>query len=94
MTKRKPEYKNYPLEEIADAAEHILRTYPRGTAIYQKWTCAGCGDRVTGNNPNEIHEQGHHEDCGHITDMRKTGCNYSVHTVVGGLASTPAKGEG
>jgi hypothetical protein len=86
------EYKNYPLAECIAAVQQILRTSPPGTAIYQKWTCIGCGERVTGNTPNELFELGHHQDCGRITNIRETGCNYSVHMAIGGLASQQPKG--
>ncbi len=92
-------FKNYPIAECAKAIVKILRTYPEGTAVYQKWTCGGCGERVTGSTPNMLAEQGCHDEredgspCGFVTDIRKTGCNYSVHTAVGGIASMPGKGN-
>lgn len=84
-------YKNHPIEECARGIAEVLRKRP-GAACYQKWTCENCGDRVTGNTPNKLFTHGHHEECGHTTDLRKTGCNYMVHFVAGGLADMPAKG--
>jgi ribosomal protein L37AE/L43A len=69
----KPKYNDYPLEECAKAAMEAMQ---RGATIYQKWTCEQCGDRVAGNTPNKFFTMGHHEDCGHITDLTKHGCNY------------------
>lgn len=90
---RKPRYQDFSLQECAEAAEKILAEAPPGSAFFQKWTCAGCGDRVTGATPNRFFTRGLHEDCGHVTDLSETGCNYSVHYAVGGLASLPHEGE-
>jgi len=84
-------YKNYPIETCARTIEGILRQHP-GSAIYQKWTCDGCGRRITGNTPNKLFEFGHCEDCGHTTDLKRTGCNYTLHLVAGGIADIPTKG--
>jgi len=92
-------YKNYPLAECARAVDKILRESPDGTAFFQKWTCVRCGERVTGNVPNELFTMGHHEEradgsfCGGITDIMKTGCNYAVHMAIGGLADMKPKGS-
>ena len=66
---------NHPLEECVKGANKFVAG---GCQVYQKWTCAKCGDRVTAYNPNTFSEQCHHEDCGHITDIRLSGCNYMV----------------
>jgi len=91
-------YKDYPLAECARGVERFLRDNPGG-AFYQKWTCGRCGERVTGNTPNLLCEEGHHEEradgspCGYVTNIRKTGCNYALHVVIGGVASMPPKGS-
>jgi len=84
-------FKNYSLEECAHAIAKLLEEHPHA-AVYQKWTCEKCGDRVTGNERNKLFWFGHHEECDHTTDIRKTGCNYAVHYVIGGLADIPSKG--
>ena len=91
-------YKNYPLDECARAVDRFLRKNP-GSAFYQKWTCGKCGERVTGNEPNRLFTEGHHEEksdgspCGHVTDISKTGCNYALHMAFGGVASMTPKGN-
>jgi hypothetical protein len=91
-------YKNFPLEECARGVDRFLRANP-GSAFYQKWTCGGCGERVTGSTPNKLFTLGHHEEkadgspCGYVTDICKAGCNYAVHMVFGGLAEVPPKGS-
>ena len=58
--------------------------FDKGHIVYQKWTCAKCGERVTANIPNMITQNGRHEEkadgspCGHITDCAKAGGNYML----------------
>lgn len=69
------EYNDYPFEECEKAArEHAAN----GALVLQKWTCAGCKQRVTANNPNHWTAQGLCENCGTLTDLKKTGCNYAL----------------
>jgi hypothetical protein len=64
-----------PYDECTKAAQALALD---GATIYQKWTCAGCGETVTANKANHWTEMGHHEDCGHVTNMREQGCNYML----------------
>jgi predicted RNA-binding Zn-ribbon protein involved in translation (DUF1610 family) len=89
MTKRP---KDFPLEECARTLERVLAHHP-GSAFYQKWTCGGCGTRVTATTMNKLALVGHCDDCGFETDIRKTGCNYAVHFAIGGLASVKPEGS-
>ena len=68
-------YNDYPIEECAATLEPLVA---KGCTFYQKWTCEKCGERVTGNNPNALYTEGHHEECGHTTDLKRTGCNYML----------------
>jgi hypothetical protein len=67
------EYNDYPLELIAKSMQ---RRADAGAETYMKWTCVGCGDRVTATQPNTVYRQAQHEECGAITDIEKTGCNF------------------
>lgn len=49
----------------------------QGRDIYQKFTCAGCGRRITRNTPGLFLETGVCK-CGRSTDLRRVGCNYEV----------------
>ena len=78
MSKRK--YKDFPFDEVAKAA----RAYAmQGAIVIQKWTCEGCGERLEGA-PNHWFENGRCDQvdgkmgCGHVTDLRKNGCNYML----------------
>jgi hypothetical protein len=86
-------YNNYPIEECAEAVVRILQQSPKGTAFFQKWTCGKCGARVTGQSPNKLFTHGKHDECGYTTDLRRAGCNYAVHMVIGGIANTPTEGN-
>jgi hypothetical protein len=72
---KKQKYKDYPFAECAAVADQQIKD---GATIYQKWTCDGCGRRVTANNPNFFTVKGHCEHCDTITDVAAKGCNYSL----------------
>jgi hypothetical protein len=76
---KKIKYKDFPFDECMAAAKQLALD---GALVHQKWTCDGCGDRVTANHPNTWTEFGHHEDCGHVTNIRKNGCNYMIITIL------------
>jgi hypothetical protein len=73
MPVEKVEYNDYPLEECADAAGELIE---QGHEVYQKFTCEKCGSRQTCDVPNVFYTSGKCEECSHITDMKKKGCNY------------------
>jgi transcription elongation factor Elf1 len=67
--------RDYPLDEILKgAAEKIAE----GWTVHQKFTCVGCGNRLTVEEPNEIHATGTCDNCDAVTDIRKQGCNYML----------------
>ena len=79
-------YNDYPILECANALEQLKERHPHMT-FFQKWTCAKCGERVTGETPNQLFTSGRHDgDCGHVTDILQTGCNYLI------IHSTTAEG--
>jgi hypothetical protein len=59
--------------EVAAAAEHSMQA---GATVYQQFNCAKCGIKQTMDTPNVFHKLGKCEECGHITDIEKDGCNY------------------
>ena len=64
---------NPHVKEILAKAEQLLQ---EGCTILFKWTCGGCGQRVTSDQVNEVH-------CSYIHD--EDGCNYTTETVQGDL---------
>ncbi len=69
----KKKFQDFPLKEIREAvAAHVKE----GRTIHQKFTCSGCGKRLTISEPNTLYREGECEDCGTVTDLEVTGCNY------------------
>lgn len=66
-------YNDYPLDAIRKSMERRARA---GAVTFFKWTCTGCGDRVTANEPNTVLTKALHEDCGAVTDCEVTGGNF------------------
>lgn len=64
--------KDFPYREIAKAMPQRIAD---GFDFYMKWTCEGCGQRLTSSEPNVMFEEGCC-DCGHVTNIKKRGCNY------------------
>jgi len=71
------EYNDFPFMDCVKKADELMQQYP-GIKIYQKFTCAGCGQRLTIDEPNNFHKQGSCDKCPAITDIEKQGCNYLV----------------
>jgi hypothetical protein len=84
--------KNFPIAECARALAKIFASNP-GSAFYQKWTCGGCGVRVTATTMNKLAKIGHCDDCGHDTDILKSGCNYALHLAINPLARVKPEGS-
>ncbi len=71
------EAKNLPFYEVAERAQRCIQ---QGHLIFQKFTCAQCGERQTMPDPNAFYELGRCEECGHITDIVKEGCGFMMVT--------------
>jgi len=68
-------YKNFPLKECMRIAGSVVAD---GWTIHQKFTCSNCGSRQRVTEANVFIATGTCEECGAKTDIRKTGCNYSM----------------
>jgi len=85
---------NYPLTEVAAAAELVVAG---GGIVYQKYTCSKCGNRLTMDVPNKFYTRGECDQCMHITDIETDGCNFLAvfpqtekgREVILGLHETP-----
>jgi hypothetical protein len=73
----KPKYNNFPLKEVRKAVVKQLKQHPN-YKFYQKFTCAGCGERLGIDEPNKFYTKGNCDNCSTITDIKKDGCNYMV----------------
>jgi len=68
-------YNDYPFNTIKLEMETYAK---RGLSVYQKFTCDHCGSRQTMAEKNTLFIEGACEECSHITDIYKKGCNYMV----------------
>jgi ribosomal protein L40E len=71
------EYRDYPFDDVVAKAEAFAAA---GHEVYQKFTCRGCGARLTIEPPNTFHESGTCDQCSAITNIRARGCNFMIVT--------------
>lgn len=64
---------DFPFDEVVRTADQKIS---EGMTVYQKYTCAGCGVRLTIEEPNVFHKLGKCDKCPAVTDIVKQGCNY------------------
>lgn len=65
-----------PLTEVIKNAEQYLNA---GATVHQRFACEACGEDTLGmEEPNTFYTHGECDKCQHITDLRKTGCNFLV----------------
>lgn len=57
---------------VASASEYIAK----GALVFQKFTCASCGNRLTMEEPNTFYTRGTCDKCGHETDIEAAGHNF------------------
>jgi len=67
-------YTNYPIRECVDTVAPLIEK--GGVTVFQKWSCASCMSRQTMSVPNKFFTFGTCEECGHVTDITREGCNY------------------
>lgn len=65
---------DHPFDEVIASVDQLLAD-PRIT-VYQKYTCGGCGQRLTMSEPNTFYTEGTCEECGHTTNIRAAGHNF------------------
>jgi hypothetical protein len=80
--------KDFPFAEIVASCERAIRD---GNYVVQKWTCGGCGRRISANNVNTVTEHGHCQHCNFVTHVKETGCNFAL--LVPSHAITAAEAE-
>jgi hypothetical protein len=64
---------DHPFDDCAVGAEEVVK---RGGTIFQKFSCRGCGNRLTMDVPNKFFTEGSCDQCGVVTNIRETGCNF------------------
>lgn len=69
-------HQDFPFADVIKKAEELAS---KGADVYQKFTCAGCGQRLGMEEPNHFYETGTCDKCNTVTNIREQGCNYMVH---------------
>jgi hypothetical protein len=72
---------DFPIEEVVAQVNERMRFLPPNSKTYQKFTCSGCGQRLTIEEPNVFHAEGTCDRCPAVTKITK--CNYML--VIGGV---------
>lgn len=67
--------RDFPLNAVAETA---MEWVDKGATIFQKFTCSHCGARQTIDEPNKLFTSASCEECGKVTDITVSGCNYLV----------------
>jgi hypothetical protein len=78
---------DHPFLEVCHAADTLIQ---HGATVHQKFSCAGCGNRLTIETPNVFHRTGTCDKCSTVTDIQARGCNYLVILPVSRRAKTNA----
>lgn len=79
-TENKDGTRDFPFDLMCAQAKELS---DQGIRVYQKFTCVGCGNRLTIEEPNHFYEEGTCDNCSAVTNIRERGCNYLVHMVFG-----------
>jgi hypothetical protein len=82
-------YRDYPFEKVVAKADDLIKA---GHTVYQKFTCTGCGARLTIEQPNVFHRYGTCDRCPATTNIWARGCNYMV--VLGGPSDLSRRDHG
>lgn len=64
---------DHPFFEVAEQALAMMN---EGHTVHQKFTCCRCGTRQTIGEANKFFTKGQCEECGAITNIVASGCNY------------------
>lgn len=67
---------DFPFDDVTKKAEALVN---QGHDCYQKFTCAGCGQRLTMETPNQFYEEGTCDKCDTVTNIKQQGCNFLLH---------------
>ena len=70
---------DFPFAEVTRKAAIISS---QGMDVFQKFTCAACGRRVTRKEPNVFLPSGSCDRCMAVTDITRIGCNYEIRNDV------------
>lgn len=64
-----------PFYEVAKECDGLIA---EGGTVFQKFTCEACRARQTMTVSNVLFTSGKCDECGYITDLKKTGCGFML----------------
>lgn len=70
------QYPDYPLSECKATFARFKERLGDRVECLQKFTCVGCGERVTIDQPNVFLSAARCLSCGELTNIELQGCNY------------------
>lgn len=74
--------KLYPFLEICNTCELLVR---KGICFFQQFKCEACDAKQTMAEENHLYMNGVCEECGHKTNLVKSGCNYLAIATIQGV---------
>lgn len=66
---------HYPWHEVS---RNFLRQVKAGRIGFQTWNCDECGAKESMAQSNALYWEGECENCGHVTDLRRKGFNFTL----------------
>lgn len=70
---------DFPFDEVVKKVQELKAR--GGFVAFQKFTCAGCGNRLTIDEPFKFYTEGTCDNCPAVTDIVQQGCNYMLVVV-------------
>lgn len=65
---------DFPFDEIVATVTELKAK--GGFLAFQKFTCVGCGNRLTMEEPFKFYTEGTCDNCDAVTNIKQQGCNY------------------
>lgn len=78
--------KLYPFDEVAENTRSKMKG---GATIHQQFNCCKCGVKQTIEEKNKFFTSGKCQECGHVTDIKKNGCNFMMIYEVSATGTRP-----
>lgn len=69
-------FRDFPFGEVVTKAQALSDA---GHEVFQKFTCDGCGARLTMDEPGKFFETGTCDKCETVTNIKRKGCNFLLH---------------
>lgn len=80
--------RHHPFEQVRD---NFAKKVGEGGMALQAWTCDGCGAIQRMSQINGFYTEGQCENCGHVTNLVRKGCNFTLMLPLGGAQRADLK---